>query len=298
MMDSGALIQVQSLGVSYGKKRILTDVSFSVKPGQVYALLGRNGSGKSSLVRCILGWQQPNEGRVELFGHPAWSSRGRAMERVGVMQESPDVPGGMRVDQAVAFCGRFYPTWDSDGIAARIKRAGISFQAPAGSLSRGQKAQLALALALGPRPELLVLDDPTLGLDAVARRAFFESLVTELADRGVSVLLTTHDLAGVEGVADRVGILNQGRLILDEPMEHLKARVRRLRWDSRHHPEPDLKGLDVLRMTRHPWGAEALVMGFDEASQHRFESSEMDIEPMALEDLFIALVDENEEVRA
>ncbi len=298
MTDSAAPIQVQGLGVSYGQKRVITDVSFKVEPGQVYALLGRNGSGKSSLVRCLLGWQQPNEGRAELFGQSAWSIRDRAMQRIGVMQESPDVPGGMRVDQVIAFCARFYPTWDAEDVATRIKRAGISFHVSAGSLSRGQKAQFALALALGPRPELLVLDDPTLGLDAVARRAFFETLVTELADRSVSVLLTTHDLTGVEGVADRVGILNQGRMILDESMEPLKARVRRLRWGSSLHPEPDLKGLDVLRMTRHPWGAEALVMGFDDSFQQRFESQGMDVEPMALEDLFIALVDEHEEVRA
>ena len=285
------------VGIVYGKHRILAEVSLKVEPGQVYALLGRNGAGKSSLVRCMLGWQYPTEGRATLFGEDAWTNRHHAMNRVGVVQESPDAPPRMRVEEVVAFCRKLHTKWDDSAVYERLKRAGIAMDAKFGSLSRGQKAQASLALALGHGPELLVLDDPTLGLDAVARRGFFESLVGELADHAVAVLLTTHDLVGVEGVADRVGILRNGQLEIDEPMETLKSRLRRLRWGA---ARPKLDGMKVLREEQSAWGGEAIVMADSEVA---FESllspgaNGTEVESVALEEAFIALVDENHEVR-
>lgn len=290
-------LTLTGVGVAYGKRRILEDVSLRVEPGQVYALLGRNGAGKSSLVRCMLGMQYPTEGQASLFGEDAWTSRHQAMNRVGVVPESPDAPPRMRVDEVVAFCRNLHAQWDNSAVKKRLKRAGIAMDAKFGSLSRGQKSQASLALALGHGPELLVLDDPTLGLDAVARRGFFESLVGELADHKVAVFLTTHDLVGVEGVADRVGILRNGRLDIDEPMETLKSRLRRIRWGT---SRPKLDGMKILREEQSAWGGEAIVIASSEAA---FESlihpddEEVEVESVALEEAFIALVDENHEVR-
>ena len=291
-------LKLTGVGVAYGKRRILGDVSLRVGPGQVYALLGRNGAGKSSLVRCMLGLQYPTEGQATLFGEDAWTSRHQAMNRVGVVPESPDAPPRMRVDEVAAFCRKLHAKWDGNSVNERLKRAGIAMDAKFGSLSRGQKSHVSLALALGHGPELLVLDDPTLGLDAVARRGFFESLVGELADHGVAVLLTTHDLVGVEGVADRVGILRNGRLDIDESMERLKSRLRRIRWGALR---PKLDSMQVLREEQSAWGGEAIVLADSEAA---FESLILpgehwtEVESVALEEAFIALVDENHEVRA
>ncbi len=296
-----APVVLEELGIRYGRRRVIDSVSLRVEPGQVYALLGRNGEGKSSLVRCLLGWQRPSEGRAQLLGQEAWAGRDAAMNRVGVVQESPEIPRQMKVGEALRFCGALHAVWDEKGVLSRLSKAGVPLEANAGTLSKGQRAQLALALALGHRPELLVLDDPTLGLDAVARRTFYETLVTELADRGVAVLLTTHDLAGVEGVADRVGILRDCRLILDEALETMKHRVRRMRWKGAGPSEGLLKELQVLRREEAPWGGEALVAGYREESLARFgdgEAQAWDVESVALEDAFIALVDGNREVRA
>jgi ABC-2 type transport system ATP-binding protein len=290
-------LNLTDVGISYGKRRILEAVSLRVEPGQVYALLGRNGTGKSSLVRCLLGLQCPTQGTASLFGEDAWTSRHRAMNRVGVVPESPDAPPRMRMDEVVAFCRKLHAKWDGIAVDERLRRAGIAMDARFGSLSRGQKAQASLALALGHGPELLVLDDPTLGLDAVARRGFFESLVGELADHGVAVLLTTHDLVGVEGVADRVGILRDGRLDIDEPLETLKARLRRIRWGTLR---PALAGMKVLREDQSAWGGEAIVLAESEAAFEPLTSPGehgTEVESVALEEAFIALVDENQEVR-
>lgn len=291
-----APLEARGLGVRYGGKRVLEDISFRIEPGQVYALLGRNGAGKSSLVRCLLGWQAPSAGQALLWGRPAWSCRTEAMRRVGVVQESPDVPPRMRIRDVMAFCEALYPVWDRVGVEAKLKACGIEPPAPAGSLSRGQKTQLGFALALAHKPSLLVLDDPTMGLDAVARRLFVDLLVEELAAREITVLLCTHDLAGVEGLADRVGILSQRSLAVNEPLEALKARMRRLRWAPGSPRPAGIQGLGILRESEGPFGHEALVSFYPEGGIQEFP--DLRVEPLSLEESFIALTDPGQEVRA
>jgi ABC-2 type transport system ATP-binding protein len=217
-------IAIEELSVRYGSRIALDRVALAVPPGSVYALLGRNGAGKSSLVRCLVGQQKPDRGSVRLAGRDAWRERRALMCRVGYVPEEPDCPPSMSARALERFCERLHDPWDGAGVHARLARAGIPTEVPFGRLSKGQRRLVALALALGHRPEVVVLDDPTLGLDVAARRVLFEELVGELADRGATVLVTTHDLAGIEGIADRVGILREGRLVVDEPLEALKAR--------------------------------------------------------------------------
>ena len=217
-------IAVERLTVRYGGHVAVHEVTLSVPPGSVYALLGRNGAGKSSLVRCLLGQQKPSGGRATLLGFEAWKERAEVMRRTGVVPEEPDAPPSMTAPRIAAFCARLYPSWDGAGLEERFRRFEIPREVPFGRLSKGQKGLVSLALALGHGPEVLILDDPTLGLDVVARKALLEELVGDLADRGTTVFLTTHDLAGVEGIADRVGILRDGRLVVDEEMETLKLK--------------------------------------------------------------------------
>ena len=145
------------------------------------------------------------------------------MERVGYVPEEPDAPPELCARELVLFCGRLNVRWNEAAVIGRLERFLVPLRTPFRSLSKGQKGAVMLALALGHDPELLLLDDPTLGLDVVARRAVFGELIGELADRSTTVLVTTHDLAGVEGVADRVGILHANRLVLEGELEALKA---------------------------------------------------------------------------
>ena len=220
---SEAVVELRGLTVRYGRRSILDGVSLSVARGSVYALLGRNGVGKSSLLRCLLGQQKPSAGEARLFGQDAWRGRLRLMERVGYVPEEPDAPPELSARELVLFCGRLNVRWNEAAVIGRLERFLVPLRTPFRSLSKGQKGAVMLALALGHDPELLLLDDPTLGLDVVARRAVFGELIGELADRNTTVLVTTHDLAGVEGVADRVGILHANRLVLEGELEALKA---------------------------------------------------------------------------
>ena len=296
-------VRVESLTVRYGKTLACRDVSFSVAPGAVYALLGRNGAGKSSLVRCLLGQQRATSGRPLLFERDSWKTRRRAMERTGVVPEEPDAPPAMSARELSAFCRRIYPRWDAGAVAARLERFGVPETTPFGKLSKGQKGEVMLALALGHSPELLVLDDPTLGLDVVARRALTEQIVGELADRGTTVFLTTHDLSGFEGIATRVGILKEGKLVIDEDLEALKARFRRIRYtnritETRTEFGNELDAFDAVRVQVRGWGIDAVVSNFDEAAFARFRAmdgvEDAGAEPLSLEEVFVALVGEKE----
>ncbi len=289
--DPSLPIRVEGLTVRYGQRLALDGVSFAVAEGAVYALLGRNGAGKSSLVRCLLGEQRPDAGKVSMLGQDVWTQRAAILASVGVVPEDPDMPPAMNPRQIARFCSRLYPTWDAAGVEARLKRFGVPGDVPCGRLSKGQRAQVALALALASAPRLLVLDDPTLGLDAVARRAVFEELIGELADRGTTVFITTHDLAGAERIADRVAVLRQGRIVLDEEMETVKQRFRRLSFPSSEgQPYAEtLAALAPVAVTSRGWGIEAVVANYDEK---RSGPEGPEVSALTLEEIFIALTGE------
>jgi ABC-2 type transport system ATP-binding protein len=304
-----SIIEVNNLTVRYGRKNAVDGVTLAVPQGSVYALLGRNGAGKSSLVRCLLGQQKAKSGAVRLFGDDSWTHRTMLMERIGVVSEDADAPPEMSVGALSRFCSRLYSRWQQSSVDARLDRFGISQKARFGSLSKGQKKQVSLALALAMSPDLIVLDDPTLGLDVVARKSFFEEVIGELADRGITILLTTHDLAGVETIADRVGIMKDGRLALDEEMETLKARFRRVRFagvipSSAEREESaatvrdgSLAALGMTARAVRQWGsgAEAVVTNYDDIAFERFRAttSGAEVSPMSLEEIFIAVAGEN-----
>ncbi len=283
-----AVLSVEDLSVSYGRRRALDGIRLEAERGSVFALLGRNGAGKSSLVRCLLGLQKPQGGRVLLFGEDAWSKRDRVLARVGVVPEEPDAPPEMTARELIAFCGALYPTWSDEEAEERLRRLEVPLELAFGHLSKGQKGAVMLALALASQPELLVLDDPTLGLDVVARRALYDELIGELADRGTTVFVTTHDLAGIEALADRVAVLHDARLAVDEPMDSLKERFRRLRCAPGGSWEPFAPATAVER----EWGREAVVTNFSEERLAEFAArsgGDVGVGAVALEDIFLAV---------
>jgi ABC-2 type transport system ATP-binding protein len=222
MMTTEPLI-FDSVTVRVKQRLILDRLSLAVPRGGVFALLGRNGAGKTTAFRCLLGLRRPDEGDVLLFGKDAWRHRAAAMARIGVVPEEPDVPADLTPRALARFSAPLYVRWDDTGYNARLRRAQIAETTPFGKLSRGQKTQVMLAAALAIRPEVLLLDDPTLGLDPIARKAVLGELIGELADHGTTMLVATHDIAAIEGLATHVGVLREGTLVLSGELERIKA---------------------------------------------------------------------------
>lgn len=288
---SEPVISIDRLSVRYGRFDAVRNVSLAVERGAVYALLGRNGAGKTSIIRCLTGLQKPQSGVARIFGADVWRERRRLMARIGIVPEEPDAPPEMNVRQIVAFCAALYERWNGRLVDERLERFSIPMKTQFGRLSKGQKAQVSLTLALGHEPELLILDDPTLGLDVVARRAFFEELITELADRGTTVLMTTHDLASAEGLANRVGILADGRLVLDEQLETVKSRFRKIRLAAAS--QSDIEALRGARLRQLGSSVEADVTNYEDELLGRL-ASHPEIDSMSLEEIFVAVTGEEE----
>jgi ABC-2 type transport system ATP-binding protein len=221
-------IRTYRLTKYYGGRKVVDNLDLRVPRGSVYGLLGRNGAGKSTTLKMMTGMVRPDSGRVELLGEDAETLAPQTRGRIAYLAEGHPLYTWMTIREAVAFTMPFYPAADRTLVDQVLEHFGLSPKAKIGRLSRGQRAQVSLALAVAPDPELLILDDPTLGLDTNVRRDFLESMIQIIQRRGRTILFSSHILGDVERVADRVGVMVDGVLRVDCRAEHFKRSVRKV----------------------------------------------------------------------
>ena len=217
-----SIISVSELTRRFGATTALDAVSLSLPRGAVYGLVGANGAGKTTLIRHILGLLRAEGGSVRVFGLDPVADPVGVLSRIGYLSEENDLPGWMRVDELVRYSRAFYPAWD-DAYADELRQAfALDPTARIQSLSRGQKARAGLLVALAHRPELLLLDEPSSGLDPVVRRDILEAIIRTIAHEGRTVLFSSHLLEEVERVADHVTMVSHGRIALSAPLDAIK----------------------------------------------------------------------------
>jgi ABC-2 type transport system ATP-binding protein len=221
------VIRLDKVTKRFGAETALDEVSLEVSPGVVFALLGENGAGKTTAIRILLGLAEPNSGHAEALGLRSATQGLQIRQRVGYVPERATLYEWMTVEEIGWFTAGFYGPGFLPEYARLVAQFGLSPRKKLKTLSKGMHAKVALSLALAHQPELLILDEPTSGLDAMVRREFLESMVDRAA-QGQTVFLSSHQIAEVERVADIVAILRKGKLLLVEPLDQLKARVRRL----------------------------------------------------------------------
>jgi ABC-2 type transport system ATP-binding protein len=219
---SESVVEIAELTRRFGDNTALSSVSLSLPRGAVYGLVGANGAGKTTLIKHILGLLRAESGSVRVFGLDPVANPVAVLSRIGYLSEENDLPGWMRIEELIRYSRAFYPGWD-EAYAKELEQSfALEPSAKIKTLSKGQKARLGLLVALAYRPELLVLDEPSSGLDPIVRRDILGAVIRTIADEGRTVLFSSHLLEEVEQVADHVTMINRGKIVLSAPLETIR----------------------------------------------------------------------------
>jgi ABC-2 type transport system ATP-binding protein len=284
------VIEMNAVEKSFGRHRVLHPTTLRIEAGTTFALIGRNGAGKTTLLRILLGLLTPDAGSVRLAGVDPAVDPITARSRTGYLAEDQTMYGWMTPTELCRFLAPFYPTWDMQLADAFLRRLHIPPGTRIRHLSKGQAVRLGFLVAMAHRPPVMVLDDPTMGLDPIARKEFNRDLVDDLQGWGGTVLYSSHLLGEVEAVADQVAILDQGRLLRTGSTEELREAVKLVlvtRSEITGWPRPE--GLLDVRAQ-----GDRLAMVIDHAPEFlrllREQSVACDVESLTLDEIFEAFV--------
>lgn len=274
----------------YGGKRVVNGLNLSIEEGSVYALLGRNGAGKSTTIKMLMGLVHPDFGSATVLGDDAHNMSAETRAQIAWVGEGHPLYRWMTIDGAINFAKPFYPVWHDDLVEQVIDHFKLPRKRRLYRLSNGQRAQVSLALAVASDPRLLILDDPTIGLDTVVRRDFLESMIQIIQQEGRTILFSSHILSDVDRVADHIGIMLDGVLRVDAPTEGFRDALRKVVVEL---PAPLPKPPDCAGLAS--WAQignrlELVFVDFNETHQSYVDSLEptaQDVLQLNLEDAFV-----------
>src|SRR2546423_7204870 len=235
-------VETEGLGRMFGEFEAVKGVDLRVQKGTVFGLLGVNGAGKSTIIKMIVGHLRPTRGRIRVLGRTLEEDLIEIRRRVAYVSENRYLYDWMTVAESVRFTRAFHDTWDDRKAAELLKRFSLPPGKKVRQLSRGNRARLCLLLALAYNPELIILDEPTSGLDPIVRRDFIENIVSEISEEGKTVLFSSHIVEEVERVADYVGIINEGEMLLVNSVDEIKASYKRVRYAT-NGTRPEVAGV-------------------------------------------------------
>ena len=297
----GYAVESENLGRKFGTFEAVKGVDLFVPRGTVFGLLGVNGAGKSTIIKMIVGHLRPTSGQIRVLGRTLEEDLVEIRKRVAYVSENRYLYEWMTVAESIKFTRAFHDTWDDEKAADLLKRFSLPPGKKIKQLSRGNRARVCLLLALAYNPELIILDEPTSGLDPIVRRDFIENIVSEISDEGKTVLFSSHIVEEVERVADYVGIINEGEMLLVNSLEEIKASYKRVRYATNGR-RPEVAGVPGVLAVENGRHEQVLtVHGFgDETMQalreRGVESAE--VLPVSLEDIFVNTVRAERERRA
>jgi ABC-2 type transport system ATP-binding protein len=270
-------INLENIRRRYGKVQALDGLSLSVRQGEIYGFLGRNGAGKTTTLRILMGIVRPDAGTIELFDQRIKRVSVPLKQRIGYVSQEPMFYPWMTASQLGRFVSSFYPSWDEQEFSRLLQALDVPAERRAAELSGGTRSKLGLALALAPRPELLLLDEPTAGLDPVARREFHDQLMLLQRERGTTVLFSSHLVDEVERLAHRVGIVQAGQTRFEGEVAALRAAVRRILTEPSFTPAEGFERLraDIYQASTALWDSTPWPEGTE-------------IQQLSLEDIFLA----------
>lgn len=281
------VLQAEGLGKRYGDRWALRDCNLRLPAGRVAALVGPNGSGKTTLLHLAVGLLRPDAGAVRVFGETPYENT-TALADIGFVAQDTPLYRDFGADELVRMGGKVNRRWDATLARTRLAQLGIPPRVPVGKLSGGQRAQVALALALAKRPRLLLLDEPVASLDPLARREFLQSLMGSVAESGTTVLLSSHILADLERSCDYLVVLQSAQVQLTGTVDDIVAEHRQF-VGPRHHGEP-IDGVAAVVRARHTDRQSTLFVRTDGPVTDPLWT----VHELALEDLILAYLASSE----
>ena len=289
-----AAASIRSLCKSFGKQAVLQNISTVVNPGDVVGVIGKNGAGKTTLLESLLGFSPPTSGDAEIFGEDCRSMSAATKARIGFVPQQDELLPTLTGRRQLALTGSFYPGWD-DALVDRLAREWeVPLDRRASVLSGGERQKLSTLMALGNRPDLLVLDEPVASLDPLARRRFLQQLLEIASDESRAVIFYTHIVSDLERVANRIWLMKDGRLLWDGDLDALKTSVRRLHLFARRRLPLtlDLPGTISARQAVDGLSATVVVRDLDEAQLQQTAArldARIESEALGLEDIFLEI---------
>jgi ABC-2 type transport system ATP-binding protein len=298
MAMSEMVIETDGLTRYFGSRCVVSSLSLKVPRGSVFGFLGRNGAGKSTTIRMLMGLVRPTRGSATLLGVDCTQLTPEARGRIGYLAEGHHAYGWMTVAEAEQFQRGSYKWWNAKLFQTVIEHFRLTPGMKAKELSRGQRAGLCLAMTLAPEPELLILDDPALGLDPVARHSLLEAMIYVTRQAGQTILFSSHLLSDVERVADRIAVIDGGVLRAECPVDTFRERIRSLSLTFAGSPPAELPPIPgLLRSRRDGRELSVTIANFNERSEAILAGLGADrIEPrgLSLEEAFIEYVSRQE----
>ena len=243
-MSESNVVEIRWLTRRFWRKTALADITLEIPRGVVFGLVGENGAGKTTLIKHLLGLLKAQEGTVSVFGRNPVDSPVEVLGRIGYLSESREMPDWMRIGQFLSYTQAFYPKWDANYAEELREMFELAKDQRIKSLSRGQRARVGLLAALAHRPDLLLLDEPSSGLDPIVRRDILAAIIRTVADEGRTILFSSHLLDEVERVADQVAMLHLGRLVMSAPLDQILEghRVLTIQFPDSLTTTPNLAG--------------------------------------------------------
>jgi ABC-2 type transport system ATP-binding protein len=280
-MSEAPALDATTLAKRYGSTWALRDCTLTIPAGSVTALVGPNGAGKTTLLQLAVGLIEPTSGAISVLGHDPRSEPLAVLPRVGFVAQDHPLPRRFTIGETLKLGRELTPSWDDAVAEQRIDELGLSRRQRVGTLSGGQQAQVALTLALAKRPQLLLLDEPVASLDPLARREFLTGVLQAVTETGISVVLSSHIVADLERICDRLIILAKGQTQLAGPIEEILA-GHRLLTGPRTEADAVARIHEVIRESHTQRQTSLLVRANGHVYDTRWQVHEVDLEEIVL----------------
>lgn len=296
-MNNSKIVEMNKISKSFGKSVALDNVDLDIHPGRIIGLLGANGSGKSTLLRHMIGLYLPDGGICTTFGCDASELGPKELARIGYVHQEGELLDWMTVRQLIRYVAAYYPNWNKELEAKYVADFELPLKKRVGSISPGQRQRLAILLAIGFDPELLILDEPAAGLDPIARGQFLDLMLHLIQDEKRTIIISSHILSDVEKVIDHVLIMKEGELLRDCSFDDLREEFCRVRLTQIEDELPDELPLTGVLDCERSGGQALLTLRQTELSEIEATGQtlrcEVDIEPLSLDEIYKIIVSQS-----